>query len=61
MGVLVLPESQNRIRGGPFDAQPSGEVRFWIRLSLAVTSGTMRLDPRGLILWLNGPRLTAAG
>ena len=44
-----------------FNPQPSGEDRFWIRLSLTVTSGNERLHACGVSLRLNEPRLTAAG
>ena len=47
--------------GDSFNPQPSGEVGFWIRLSLAVTSGNARHHARGVSLRFNEPRLTAAG
>ena len=57
LGVL----SCHTPRGDSFNPQPSGEDRFWIGLSLAVTSKNVRLPAHGVSLRLNEPRLTAAG
>ena len=52
---------QHPFDGDAFNPQPPGEVRFWIRLSLAVISGNVGLDARDVSLRLHEPRLAAAG